>query len=202
MTKLTRLLQSAWAVALLGALVFLATLSMLWPSNLGATGQAGATGAAVAEQSVWHFENAEIDQLIDALKKEKASLTTREQQLNELALRLQSERGELDKVVQSVRRMQQDFDKDVVRVQEEELTNLKKLAKVYAAMDPDGAAAILKELDDVAVVKILLYMKENETAPILEVLAKEGEAAAKRAAAISERLRLSISKPPVPKSKS
>ncbi len=195
-------MQSAWAVALLGALVFLATLILLWPSNLGATGQAGAAGAGGAEKSLWHFENAEIDQLIDAMKKEKASLAAREQQLNDLALRLQSERAELDKVMQSVRRMQQDFDEDVVRVQEEEVTNLKKLAKVYAAMEADGAAAILKELDDAAVVKIFVYMKENETAALLEVMAKEGEAAAKRAAAISERLRLSISKTPAPKSKS
>jgi hypothetical protein len=38
-------------------------------------------------------------------------------------------------------------------------------------------------------------MKENETAPILETLAKSGTDQAKRAALISERLRLSISRP-------
>jgi flagellar motility protein MotE (MotC chaperone) len=86
--------------------------------------------------------------------------------------------------------LQSDFDKGVLRVREEESANLKKLAKVYAAMSPDSAAAIFGELDDTAVVKIMVFMKDGETAAILESLAKKGQPQAKRAAELSERLRL------------
>ena len=59
---------------------------------------------------------------------------------------------------------------------------------------PYSAAAIMREMGDAVVVKIMLFMKETETAPILETLARPNEQAAKRAALISERLRLSVSR--------
>ena len=93
-------------------------------------------------------------------------------------------------ITQTVSRLQQDFDQQAVRVRETETVNLKKLAKIYSAMSPEGATTILKELPDDQVVKIFLFMKDIETAPILELLAKQGSSEAKRAASISERLRL------------
>jgi flagellar motility protein MotE (MotC chaperone) len=69
---------------------------------------------------------------------------------------------------------------------------LKKLAKVYGGMTPDTAATVMGQLDDAVIVKIMLYMKESETAAILETLAKKGPDQAKRAASISEHVRLSI----------
>jgi flagellar motility protein MotE (MotC chaperone) len=79
-----------------------------------------------------------------------------------------------------------------VRVQEEEATNLKKLAKVYASMEVEGAASILKELNDEQIVKIMIFMKESETASIFETLAKRGKDEARRVALISERLRAAV----------
>ena len=51
-------------------------------------------------------------------------------------------------------------------------------------------------MEEVALVKILALMKDSEAAPILEALGKQSEAEAKHAATISERLRLSLAKPP------
>jgi len=82
------------------------------------------------------------------------------------------------------------MDRSITRIREDEVTNLKKLAKMYAAMSPEGAAKILKEMDDDRVVKILVIMKEAESAPLLETLAKENSVQAKRAAGISESIRL------------
>jgi flagellar motility protein MotE (MotC chaperone) len=79
-------------------------------------------------------------------------------------------------------------------VQDEETANLKKLAKVYSAMAPENAADILAQLDDIAVAKIMVFMKDADTAGIFESMAKKGPADAKRAAALSERLRLSTSR--------
>jgi flagellar motility protein MotE (MotC chaperone) len=76
-------------------------------------------------------------------------------------------------------------------VSDEETVNLKRLAKVYAAMEPSTAANVLTKLDNRAIVKILLYLKDNETAAILEALAKKGEPEARRTAEISEQVRLS-----------
>ena len=73
--------------------------------------------------------------------------------------------------------------------------NLKKLAKVYANMTPEGAAAIMKQMEDDQIAKFMVFMKEGETAPLLEGLSKMGEPEAKRAAAISERLRTAIFRP-------
>jgi flagellar motility protein MotE (MotC chaperone) len=86
-----------------------------------------------------------------------------------------------------------------VRIPEEETANLKKLGKTYATMSPEGAATIFKQMEDDQVVKILVFMKEGETAPVLESFARLGETEAKRAAVISERLRTSI--PPRPAAK-
>ena len=97
-----------------------------------------------------------------------------------------------------MRQLQGDFDKSVLRVKDEETGNLKKLAKVYSGMNPEAAASILEQLDNSAIVKILLFLKDAETASILEALAKKNEASAKRTAQISEQIRLS-SRTPTPK---
>ena len=140
----------------------------------------------------WDFFNPEVDRLIAELGAEKKAVSTRQEQLNELSTGLEAERTELNIILQSMHRMQKDFDRNVVRVREEEAANLKKLAKVYANMTPEGAAAIIKQMEDDQIVKFMVFMKEGETAPLLETFAKLGEPEAKRAAAISERLRTAI----------
>ena len=93
-------------------------------------------------------------------------------------------------VTQSVRQLQTDFDQNVLRISEEETANLKKLAKVYADMEPASAANILQEMDDASIIKIMVFMKDVETAAIWEAMAKKGQPQAKRAALLSDRLRL------------
>jgi flagellar motility protein MotE (MotC chaperone) len=139
----------------------------------------------------WDFINPEADQLMAELKAEKKSLLKKEQELNDLKTQLQSERSEMNLVTQSVRQLQTDFDQNVLRITEEETTNLKKLAKVYADMDPANAANILTEMDDTSIIKIMVFMKDVETASIWEAMAKKGQPQAKRAALLSDRLRLS-----------
>ena len=150
----------------------------------------------------WNFHNPEVEEMVADLKKQTANLDTREKQLNDLAARLDVERQELVTVTQTVARLQDQFDANVLRVQQEETANLKKLSKIYAAMAPDGAAVILKELKDDDIVKIFAFMKDSETAPILESIAKAGATDAKRAAQISQRMRVCLSRAPNDKPKS
>ena len=98
-------------------------------------------------------------------------------------------------MTQTVYRLRQDLEATVSRVTEEEAVNLKRLAKVYAAMSPAGAARILKEMDDDQIVKILALMKEAESAPILEGFGQGEKQEAKRAATLSNRLRLVLPPP-------
>jgi flagellar motility protein MotE (MotC chaperone) len=116
--------------------------------------------------------------------------------LNDLSVRLEAEKAELNLVTQSVHQMQNEFDTNVVHVEESETTNLKRLGKVYADMSPDAAATIFAEQDDNSVVKIMMFMKDAETAAIFEAIAKKSPTDAKRAAGLSERLRLSSHKTP------
>jgi flagellar motility protein MotE (MotC chaperone) len=143
----------------------------------------------------WEFSNPEADQLVTELKEEKSAVATRQQELNEMATRLDAERSELGQVTQSVRQLQNDFDKSVLHVQTDETANLKKLAKVYSEMDPQTAADVFVEMDDVSIVKIMIFMKDSETAGILEALAKKGKPQAHRTAMISDRLRLASTRP-------
>jgi flagellar motility protein MotE (MotC chaperone) len=198
-----RIIQSPVVAAVAGVILYLATTVMLWraPVNISSALQPEDELASMVTSPSWSYRNPEIEQLIIDLKKEKETLSLRRQELNDLTARLATERLEINLVLQNMTRMQKEFDANVVRVREEETANLKKLAKVYATMTPDGATTIFKEMEDDKIVKIFLFMKEAETAPILEGMSKGGDMEAKRAALISDRLRLAISRPPASKSK-
>ena len=186
-----KLLKSGWTVAVLGAALYVAvTLALVRPAKILAARERGPAGGKQKTQGfTWQADFSELDQLMGDLRKEKEDLAARKQQLDELAARLQTERKELTEATQAVMLQQKEFDQNVVRVREEEVANLKKMAKVYAAMTPEGAASIFKSMEDSQVVKYLVFMREGETAPILEGLAKGTDADSKRAALISERLR-------------
>lgn len=189
-----KMLQSPVVAAMLGGLLFLLTSAFLTTKGLAPVPHAQGEHQEDAEEpSVngpsWTFFNPEMEQIMDELKSERAAMATREKQLQELETRLRSERSELDDELKKIKAIQLKVDRDVLRIKEDEAGNLKKLAKMYATMEPAGAARILRELDDVVVVKILTLMKEPETALVLESFARMGDAETKRAAQLSENLR-------------
>ena len=174
-----------------GAVLYFLGTVVFWkpPVALQATVSSEAT-AATHNGPSWEFTNPEADQLVSELKDERAAVKKREQELDALAVRLAAEQTEINQATQSVYQLQMDFDKNVVRIKEEETANLKKLAKVYSAMTPESAAKVFTEMDDQAVIKIMVFMKDSDTAAILEAIAKTGSTEAKRVAVLSETLRL------------
>jgi flagellar motility protein MotE (MotC chaperone) len=186
-----KLLTSPWTSVPVGALIFLASMLLFWKTPIPAPVERARPATAFHGPS-WEFTNPEADQLITELKSEKGALALRKQQLDEMESRLNAKRQEVDAATLAVRKLQDDFDKSVVRIQEAEVPNLKRLAKVYGGMTPESASTVMSQLDDSVIVKIMSYMKDTETAAILETLAKKGPAEAKRAAAISEHVRLSV----------
>ena len=189
-----RILQSNWLAVVLGALAYLATTALiLRPERLLVQLRALKTKAVEKSDTLtpsWGFKNPEVDELLADLRNQREALKVREQELNDLAARLAVERQEIGTITQRVVSLQAEMDRTFVRIQENELANLKRLAKVYAAMSPEAAAKILAQFQDDAAVRLLALMKETEAAPILENLAKDGPTNARRVALISDRLRL------------
>lgn len=195
-----KILKSPLVASILGLVLYVVTTAMVWkpaPRQAAVAAETNADIVARAKSAVpsWEYQNPDADMMIEELKKEKQALDKREKDLNALAERLQAERMEINIVTQSVFRMQKEFDANIARVTAEEAVNIRKLAKTYAAMSPEGAAVIMKELDDTMLVKILAALKESESAPIIEILGGQGDVEAKRMALITDRLRTYLSTP-------
>ncbi|MBL9167222.1 MAG: hypothetical protein JNN07_05740 [Verrucomicrobiales bacterium] len=197
-----KFLQSGWMICLIGCATYLGcTLAFINPKKI-VPAQAKEHADPDEHKPVpvltgpsWEFNNPEVDQIIAELRAEKMSLADKAKMLNEMSNRLKAEQKELMIATQAVHRLQMEFDRTVTRVREEETANLKRLAKLYATMTPEGAAAVFEYLDDEQLIKILVNMKETETAPILELLSKRSPELAKRVASLSERLRLVLYRP-------
>ena len=195
-----KFLTSSWMVILLGAVTYLGTTAVLVikakdqivPKPVVTTDvdDDGPKPVAVTRGPSWEFVNPDLDEMVAELKQQKQDMEAERKTLLELSQRIQTERQELIQITQQVHRIQKEIDQSIIRVRDDEGVNLKRLAKTYSGMTPEGAATVMKGLDDVSLVKVLLYMKETEAAPILEGIGRKGEADAKRMALISERLRL------------
>lgn len=191
-----RILQSSWMTALTGGLIYLGvTFALLNPSKF--EGAHAALAKAEAPKSPnddpsWKFRNPEMEQWISELKHEKEALELRAQQLQELAVRLETERKELNTVTQTVYQLQTEFDKNVIRIKTQEADNLKRQVKILSNMSPEASAALVSEMPEDEAVKILFLMKNDDTSGILEVLSKLGKAEALRAASIMEKLRRTL----------
>jgi len=197
-----KLLQNKWTAVGLSLLLYGLVTALLLRPNLTATPAVpptvvGADRVAKPAPS-WDFKNPEFDQAVAELKTERAKVKEREEQLREFEARLNSEHQEIMVVTQAVYQLQTEIDQTILRVKEDEAVNLKKLAKVYATMTPEGAALILRELTDDQLVRVLVFTKDSETALILEALGKQEP---KRAALVSNKLRLAARKDPGDKPK-
>ncbi len=145
----------------------------------------------------WDFWTIEIDGLSSELKEERARLRQQADLLNQRAARLAAEQQELAKIRVDIEAMRAEIARKVIEIKADEARNLRNLAQTYANLTPRGAVAILREMDDTTVVKILSLMKSDSVGPIFEEMAKTAGpdgTLARRAAALSEKLRLMKSK--------
>jgi flagellar motility protein MotE (MotC chaperone) len=197
-----RLLQSSWLTALIGGALFMVvTIVLINPSRfegIQAVIAAAQKGPASDEPS-WKFRNPEFDQWVEEIRREKDALAVREQQLHDLQTRLEAERQELIVVTQTVSRLQADFDKNVLRIKDQELENIKRQAKVMSGMSPEAAAGLLSQMQEDEAVQILFTMKPDEASTVLEAMSKVGKTESKRAAFMAERMRHAL--PPDPNRK-
>ncbi|HEX2860838.1 MAG TPA: hypothetical protein VHN79_04330 [Lacunisphaera sp.] len=141
----------------------------------------------------WDFWTIEIDGLSSELKEERARLRQQAEVLNQRAARLAAEQQELAKIRADIEAMRAEIGRKVIEITADEAKNLRALAQTYSNLTPKGAVAILREMDDTTVVKILSLMKSDAVGPIFEEMAKTASpdgTLARRAALLSEKLRL------------
>ena len=202
-----KFIQSKLFASILGALLFLVTTAMVIPAGIAVAppsedkeeDAAHQHGPANTRGPSWDFFNPELDQVVAELKMEKEGLSVKKKQLDELDARLKAERAELDEAGRKVTKMRDEVSRDVLKIKDDEAANLKRLSKMYMSMEPAGAAKILAALDDAVVVKIMTLMKDADSGLILDAMAKAGPDETKRAAKISENLRLAVAQKPATK---
>ena len=197
MTKLLRspLLLIAFATVAGAA----AGLWPLWQGGTRAIAAAAAAALAKAEPVVarraqgWDFWTIEIDNLASELKEEKARMRKQADTLDQRAARIAADQAELAKLRATIEQMRRELGERVIELKADEAKNLRTLSQTYGNLSPKAAVAIIKELDDTTVVKILSLMKPDVVAPIFEELSAAAGTdgpLAKRAATLSEKLRL------------
>ena len=191
-----KMLTSAWGIALLGMLLNIGTTLMLLLPAIAALQDPPlevVEKTSMAER-MWGFKTEAVDELIKELKSEIEKLDTDRKGVLAVQSQNAAEREELDKVRAEITGMRAEIDQMVVEIQERELKNLKTLAQTYSAMNPSAVVAIFRELDENMAVKVLSFMKADRVGPILGEMSKgvdtSGESLAKRAARITDKLRL------------
>jgi flagellar motility protein MotE (MotC chaperone) len=197
MTKLLR--PPVLLIALAAVAGAAAGLWPLWQAGTRAIAAAATAALAQAEPVAvrraqgWDFWTIEIDNLASELKEEKARQRKQADALDQRAARLAADQAELAKARAAIEQMRRELGERVLEIKADESRNLRTLSQTYGNLTPKAAVAIIRELDDTTVVKILSLMKPDVVAPIFEELsATTGTDGllAKRAATLSEKLRL------------
>lgn len=194
---MTKVLTSPAIVSVVAILAGTAAgLLPLWQAS-----QALVTAAIAAKKAKpvflkdqgWDFWTIEVDNLASELKDEKARIAKQTEQLDQRAARLAAEQRELDKLRASLEATRKEISDRVIEIGVDEMKNLRNLAQTYTNLTPRAAVAIIREMDDITVVKILSLMKADVVAPIFEEMSKTPDRdglLARRAAILSEKLRL------------
>ncbi|MBI2815114.1 MAG: hypothetical protein HYX71_12615 [Opitutae bacterium] len=151
-----------------------------------------ALGAATRERG-WNFWTIEIENLANELKDERDRLRQQSEQQGHREAQLAAERQELNKVRTEIEGLRAEIAAKVVEINADEMKNVRTLAQTYTNLPPAAAVAIIREMEDTMVVKILSLMKPDVVAPIFEQMSRTPTAdgtLARRAAVLSDRLRL------------
>ncbi len=193
---MTRILQSPWFTVLIGGVLYLATtVLVLSPAKFGDLRSAGPANRSADDDPSWRFHNPEFSQWVAQIKEEKDALALREQHLTELQNRLAAERQEILTVTQTLTRLQAYFDQNVIRFSSQASENVRHQAKLIAAMSPAGAVALIAEMPDADVVRILFTMRTDEASAILDGLSTRGKDDARRAALLTVRIHQILPEP-------
>jgi flagellar motility protein MotE (MotC chaperone) len=147
----------------------------------------------------WDFWTIQIDNISTDLKEERAGLRKRQDELDQREARLAAEEKELARVRGDIDGLRQQIADKVTEVAADEAKNIRSLSQTFTTLSPRAAVAIFREMDDTTAVKILSQMKPDTVGAIFEEMSKTTDSdvsLARKAAVLSERLRLMKSSKP------
>lgn len=196
--------SSNWGLVLLAIILGTATaagvLLMKWPSVTTLPAEPPATRTKITSQSKdWDFYTAEIDNLLQELQKQRTAYEIKTKDLGAVEMRIEAEKQELLRLRGEIEKMRSELTTETTELLSTEKSNVRNLARTYASMKPSEAVAILAQMSDANIVKLLATMKADIVAKILGEMAKTKDPAApidsrttlaNRAAVISDQLRL------------
>jgi flagellar motility protein MotE (MotC chaperone) len=203
--------SSSWGLILLAVILGTATaagvLLLKWPSVTTLPPEPPATRTKIKSQSKdWDFYTAEIDNLIQELQKQRTGYEVKTKDLGAVEMRIAAEKQELLRLREEllrlrgeIEKMRDDLTSQTTELVSTEKSNIRNLARSYAIMKPAEAVAILSQMSDASIVKLLATMKADIVAKILGEMAKTKDPTApadskttlaNRAATISDQLRL------------
>jgi len=112
--------------------------------------------------------------VFQAAERERADLLKEQERLSEQYARLEMLQGEIEKGREELVKERGQLEKKMAQVPAIEEARIKKLAKIYEAMKPGEAAAIMETLQDAQVASILGKMNDDrQKGKILASLTKE-----------------------------
>lgn len=148
----------------------------------------------------WDFWTVEMSNLSAEVTENRQLLKKRAEELDQREERIKAAEKELAKARADIDALQKEISDRVIQISEDERTNLKKLSATFTNETPRAVVAIIREMDDTTAVKILSLMKPDVVGPIFEEMSKMSAGTdgslAKRAAVLSEKMRLMKSSPP------
>lgn len=163
--------------------------------------QKAAADAAPKKEKGWDFWTIEIENLSNELKEERARQHKQAEVLEQREARVVAEQKELGTMRAEIEAMRKEIAEQVISIRDDEAKNLRALSQTYTNLTPRAAVAIFREMDDATAVKILSLMKPDTVGPIFEEMSKttgtDGTPLSRRAAVLSEKLRLMKIKKPV-----
>lgn len=136
----------------------------------------------------WNFEISGVEDLRVKMEAEREQLRKQQLDLEVLQGQVQSEMEELARMRDEIDSLREAIRRDIIEISEAEESNVRRLGKMYAEMNPDAAVVIFADLDIELVVKILSRMGEEPASRILAEMTNadpEGPLA-QRAARITE----------------
>jgi flagellar motility protein MotE (MotC chaperone) len=193
-----KLLSSGWVLAILAAVLNIGTTGgLIYMERDSILQKATGAGGKDALPRFWSFRADEVDALIAELKTERDKLDARQTELDRLGAHIEAERQELEKTRADVVAMQDEITAQIPQIQDAERKNLKTLAVTYSGITPTAVVAIFREMDEMTCVKLLSQMKPDKVAAILQEMSQEDkdQSMTKRAARISDKLRLILAQP-------
>jgi len=117
----------------------------------------------------------ELDTLINELKKRRAELDSREKPIAAQEARLKQETESLAQLKKEIEAVEKRIIDNNLQLQAAEVKNVKRLAKIWAQMEPSEVAKVVKGLDVDLTTKVISAMQESQSAQIVQALTESND---------------------------